>query len=481
MYRKMWFLFLITGVVLAGILAACGSPAAAPVDQQPAAAQPADDVEAVTAAVNQVWEQYASSLNAGDVDRYMALWADNAIQLPPDSLPLVGKETLRAGLESEVKAITYDMKIINEEVNVSGDQAVARGTYAATITPKDGSEPVSINGKYMTLLKRQPDGSWKIFRDIYNSNVPPAAPAEPQPADDIEAVTAAVNQVWDQYISSLNAGDIDRYMALWADDGIQLPPDAPPVTSMETLRAGLQRKMDRVTFDFDINNEEVNVSDDMAVARGTYGATVTPKDGSEPITIDGKYMTLLKRQPDGTWKIYRDIFNSNVPPATDDVEAVTAAVNKVWEQYASSLNAGDVDSYMALWADDAMQLPPDSLPIVGKETLRAGLESELEAITYDMEITNKEVNVSGDMAVARGTYAATITFKDGSDPISIDGKYMTLLKRQPDGSWKIFRDIYNSNVPPASDEISSVPLELSEQAQITEPTMIDESAIIGVH
>ena len=175
MYRKMWFLFLITGVVLAGILAACGSPAAAPVDQQPAAAQPADDVEAVTAAVNQVWEQYASSLNAGDVDRYMALWADNAIQLPPDSLPLVGKETLRAGLESEVKAITYDMKITNEEVNVSGDLAVARGTYAATITPKDGSNPIAIDGKYMTLLKRQPDGSWKIFRDIYNSNVPPAS------------------------------------------------------------------------------------------------------------------------------------------------------------------------------------------------------------------------------------------------------------------------------------------------------------------
>lgn len=162
----------------------------------------------------------------------------------------------------------------------------------------------------------------------------------------------------------------------------------------------------------------------------------------------------------------------------DDVEAVTAAVNQVWEQYASSLNAGDVDKYMALWADDAMQFPPESLPIVGKEALRAGLESELEAITYDMEITNKEVNVSGDMAVARGTYAATITFKDGSEPIAIDGKYMTLLKRQPDGSWKIFRDIYNSNVPPASDEISSVPLELNEQA---EPTMIDESAIIGVH
>ena len=55
----------------------------------------------------------------------------------------------------------------------SGDQAVARGTYAATVTPKDGSEEIFIDGKYMTLLKRQPDGSWKIFRDIYNSNMPP--------------------------------------------------------------------------------------------------------------------------------------------------------------------------------------------------------------------------------------------------------------------------------------------------------------------
>ncbi|MCB0167201.1 MAG: SgcJ/EcaC family oxidoreductase, partial [Anaerolineae bacterium] len=230
-----------------------------------------------------------------------------------------------------------------------------------------------------------------------------------------------------------------------------------------------------ITYDMKITNEEVNVSGDQAVARGTYAATITPKDGSEPITIDGKYMTLLKRQPDGTWKIYRDIFNSNVPPAApaaDDVEAVTAAVNKVWDQYASSLNAGDVDRYMALWADDAMQLPPDSLPLVGKDTLRAGLESEVKEITYDMKITNEEVNASGDMAVARGTYAATITPKDGSEPITIDGKYMTLLKRQSDGSWKIFRDIYNSNVPPAADDQASLS---------PEPMIIDESAIIGIH
>ena len=70
--------------------------------------------------------------------------------------------------------LSFDMAITNEEVQVSGDLAVARGTYAATVTPKDGGEAISIDGKYMTLLKRQPDGSWKIYRDIYNSNVPPS-------------------------------------------------------------------------------------------------------------------------------------------------------------------------------------------------------------------------------------------------------------------------------------------------------------------
>ena len=30
--------------------------------------------------------------------------------------------------------------------------------------------------------------------------------------------------------------------------------------------------------------------------------------------IIGKYLTILKKQTDGSWKIYRDCFNSDVPP-----------------------------------------------------------------------------------------------------------------------------------------------------------------------
>lgn len=52
----------------------------------------------------------------------------------------------------------------------------------------------------------------------------------------------------------------------------------------------------------------------MAFARGTYSVKRTPVAGGETVETDGKYMTIFKRQADGSWKIYRDIFNSNVPP-----------------------------------------------------------------------------------------------------------------------------------------------------------------------
>ncbi len=40
---------------------------------------------------------------------------------------------------------------------------------------------------------------------------------------------------------------------------------------------------------------------------------ILAKEGGEAVTVDGKYMTILQRQPDGSWKIHRDIVNSNVP------------------------------------------------------------------------------------------------------------------------------------------------------------------------
>jgi len=132
---------------------------------------------------------------------------------------------------------------------------------------------------------------------------------------DLEAERVAILEIWPQYSSALNSDDIDSWMSLWTEDGVQMPPDEPALSGRDQIRARNKAVLDQFSFDISINNEEVNVAGDWAFARGTYSATLTPKEGSETIPIAGKYMTIFQKQSDGSWKIHRDIFNSNVPPA----------------------------------------------------------------------------------------------------------------------------------------------------------------------
>jgi hypothetical protein len=50
----------------------------------------------------------------------------------------------------------------------------------------------------------------------------------------------------------------------------------------------------------------------MGYTIGTYEMQMEGPDG--PITIDGKYLTVWKRQPDDTWLVTADMFNANGPP-----------------------------------------------------------------------------------------------------------------------------------------------------------------------
>ena len=63
---------------------------------------------------------------------------------------------------------------------------------------------------------------------------------------------------------------------------------------------------------------EVASAADLGYTIGTYHMTLPSSDGSIE-EIDGKYMTVWKRQPDGTWKVAVDMFNADGPPvpATD--------------------------------------------------------------------------------------------------------------------------------------------------------------------
>ena len=67
-----------------------------------------------------------------------------------------------------------EMAIFPDEVRILGDHAYSHGNYEYALKPKEGGETVSGKGKFLTILARQANGSWKIAIDCFNDNAPPA-------------------------------------------------------------------------------------------------------------------------------------------------------------------------------------------------------------------------------------------------------------------------------------------------------------------
>ncbi len=96
--------------------------------------------------------------------------------MPPDTPAEIGKEEIRVRMKPLFDQLIIKIPITVKEVRVSGDLAFSRGTYTLSTTPKAGGETTKVPGKFLTILQRQADGSWKIARDCFNYNARPNSP-----------------------------------------------------------------------------------------------------------------------------------------------------------------------------------------------------------------------------------------------------------------------------------------------------------------
>lgn len=134
------------------------------------------DTEADITAIKEMLDKYAVGCNTGDFDFWLSLWADEGIQMPPDTPARIGKEQIREAMKPVFDQMNYDIAITSiDDAKVFGDLGVTYCNYTLAATPKAGGETINVmpNGKALTLYERQSDGSWKIVYDCFNSNVPP--------------------------------------------------------------------------------------------------------------------------------------------------------------------------------------------------------------------------------------------------------------------------------------------------------------------
>jgi uncharacterized protein (TIGR02246 family) len=150
--------------VSAVFIAACTQPG-----RHQATTTEADDV----AAIKTLLQEYRIAVNAGDLDGILALYADDAVTFPPDTAPYTGKEEMRPLYQAAIEENTFRFTPQADEVRVSGDLAFLRVTYNETVMPKVGGEPTELHGNWLVILERQPDGTWKWWREMWSIYPPP--------------------------------------------------------------------------------------------------------------------------------------------------------------------------------------------------------------------------------------------------------------------------------------------------------------------
>lgn len=158
----------VLGIVMFGVSSACRpKDVANPDSSAPAALSPADEVK-----IRSVDSAFMAAANAGDAEAVAAVYADDGALLAPNLPPQKGRDAVKAFWGGFLDAYSVRFEVASDTIEGRGDLAYNQGHYRFTAVPKAKGVPgVADEGKFIEILKKQPDGSWKYLLDMYSSNL----------------------------------------------------------------------------------------------------------------------------------------------------------------------------------------------------------------------------------------------------------------------------------------------------------------------
>ena len=124
------------------------------------------------AKIGKLWDEFAAAMTAGDLKRWIDLWTEEGIQMPPETPRRAGRALIRSEMKPSFDLFDMQMAVYPGGIQVLGDMAFTHGLYELVMIPKEGGDKIAIKGKFLTILKKQVDGSWKIAIDCFNNDAP---------------------------------------------------------------------------------------------------------------------------------------------------------------------------------------------------------------------------------------------------------------------------------------------------------------------
>ena len=115
--------------------------------------------------------------------------------------------------------------------------------------------------------------------------------------------------------------------------------------------------------------------------------------------------------------------------------------------WSKAYNGGDAKAVAALYAEDALLLPPGAPGVSGRAAIQEFFTKDIAGAKAAGAVfvvnTGTDVGVSGNMGWESGTYKVTV-----KAAVVETGKFLS-VSRKKDGKWLYLRDTWNADAPPA--------------------------------
>lgn len=245
-------------------------------------------------------------------------------------------------------------------------------------------------------------------------------------------------------------GTRDAFLAFMADDGIVFAPG--PVNGKKSWEARPSRPG---LLSWGPSYADISAAGDMGYDMGPW--EFRPKGADDKPTAFGHFMTIWKKQRDGTFKFALDLGISNPQPTSSqtlefsnikskatknasaaDIEAGRNNILNIEREFSkASVDKGALKAYLSYAADDVRLLHEGRFPFIGKQAAHNALEAKAGKMSWLPE--KSDVARSLDLAYTYGTYELKST--DGK--AYENGYYVHVWKRHEDGSWKLVMEVLN--------------------------------------
>jgi ketosteroid isomerase-like protein len=116
---------------------------------------------------------YEDAINSNNTDLVMAMYDKGAEILQPDGPIVSGHAAIRKWVAAYFKQYQTHWKKVPLKNFVMGEYGFDEGIDTAVDIPRKGGDSIHWNCKGILVYKKQANGEWKIFRDIWNNNRPP--------------------------------------------------------------------------------------------------------------------------------------------------------------------------------------------------------------------------------------------------------------------------------------------------------------------